>query len=120
MVARGQALFVVNDTANLVMVGALALDRVIDRFNDAVGHPHSKDRQRVPQAAHEQQMPGIPNPFKMKWKHYLPPLIVFRFKVHRSGLPCFRTLKSPCFMPITNTFNRTKIPRRAVSPTPEP
>ena len=80
MVAPGQALFAVNDVANLVMVGALALDRVIDRFNDAIGHPHSNYRQRVPQAAHKQHMPCIPNPFKMKWKHYLPPLTVQRFR----------------------------------------
>jgi hypothetical protein len=84
--ARGQALFAVSDIATLVMVGALALGRVINRFNDAVGHPHSQDRQRVPQAAHEQHVPCIPNPFKMKWKHYLPPLSVERFKVHRSAL----------------------------------
>ena len=53
MVARGQALFVSNDAAILVMVGTLALDRIINRFNDAVGHPHAKDRQRIPQPAHK-------------------------------------------------------------------
>ena len=53
MFSQGQALFVVNDAAKLVMVGAPALGRIIDRFNDAVGHPHSKDRQSVPQAAHK-------------------------------------------------------------------
>ena len=79
MVARGQALFAVNDAAILVMLGTLALDRIIDCFYDAVGHPHSQDRQSVPQPAHEQHMPGIPNPFEMKWKHYLPPSSVQRF-----------------------------------------
>jgi len=53
MFSQGQALFVVNDAANLVMVCAPALGRIIDRFNNAVGHPHAKDRQRVPQTAHK-------------------------------------------------------------------
>ncbi len=44
MLARGQALFVVDDAANLLMVCAPTLGRIIDRFNNAVCHPHSKDR----------------------------------------------------------------------------
>ena len=53
MVARGQALFSVNDVVILMMVSVPALGRIIDRFNDAVCDPHSKDRQRIPQAAHK-------------------------------------------------------------------
>ena len=72
----------------LMMIGPVPLGAVINRFDDAVGHPQSQDRQGIPQAAHEYQVPRIPNPFKIKWKHYFPPLGVHRFKVHRSGLPC--------------------------------
>ena len=82
---RGQALFSDIDAANLVMMLAPAPGSIINSFYDAVCHPHSQNRQSVPQTAHKQHMPGIPYPFKMKWKHYLPPLIVFRFKVIESN-----------------------------------
>ena len=57
-----------------MMIGPVPLGAVINRFDDAVGHPQSQDRQGIPQAAHEYQVPRIPNPFKIKWKHYFSPL----------------------------------------------
>jgi hypothetical protein len=53
-------------------------------------------------------MSCIPNPFKIKWKHYFPPSGVQRFKVYRSGLPCLNIpgsfsifLLTPKIVPLT-------------------
>jgi hypothetical protein len=56
-----------------MMIGTLPFETIIGGFDDAVGQPQSQDRQGIPQAAHKYQVPRIPNPFKIKWKHYFPP-----------------------------------------------
>ena len=71
-----------------MVMGALTAKRIINRLYNAVRHSHSENRQRIPQAAHKQQVACIPNPLKTKWKHYFSPLGVQRFKVHRSRLSC--------------------------------
>jgi hypothetical protein len=57
----------------LMMIGPMPFRAVIGSFDDAVCQPQSQNRQSIPQSAHKYQVSRIPNPFKIKWKHYVPP-----------------------------------------------
>ncbi len=57
-----------------MITGAIFFRHIKNCFDKAVGHPQSHDGQCKPQPSHKHQMPCIPNPFEIKWKHCYPPL----------------------------------------------
>ncbi len=57
-------------TMGLMVMAALALHGVDDRFDDNVGHAHTDDAQRVPQATVKNIVAHIPYPLKAdEWQH---------------------------------------------------
>ena len=55
----------------LVVIAILSLDGIDRSLNDTVRHADTQYGECIPQAAHEDNMGHIPNPFEIKWKHYL-------------------------------------------------
>jgi hypothetical protein len=52
-----------------MVVAALALRRVPNGLDDAVGYAHAHDTQGVPQTSVENHMTGVPDPFKTERQH---------------------------------------------------
>jgi hypothetical protein len=50
---------------------AIFLGCINGGLDNAVGHANAQNGQRIPETAHKNRMPHVPDPFKIKRKHLL-------------------------------------------------
>jgi hypothetical protein len=59
-----------------MVMTALALGRIVNRFENDKGHTGAQDTQGVPEAAHEHNVGHIPDPLEIKGKHTIASLML--------------------------------------------
>jgi hypothetical protein len=64
-----------------VVIIALTFCGIQDSFDNTVRHAKAQDRQCIPQPPMKYHVTRIPNPFKTKRKHMIPPDIFEKQKI---------------------------------------
>ena len=54
-----------------MMMFAIFFGCINSGLDNAVCHTNAQNNQRIPESAHKNRMPHVPNPFKIKRKHLL-------------------------------------------------